>query len=127
MEIDGVKAFLEGEEDVTVAYLFGSRAKGGMGALSDIDIAVLLNRELDKQKTFDLRLRLINRISSILKTDKIDLVVMNMAPLSLNYSIISEGEILHSRDEMERVRFETHILSRYLDRKYMMKSMLKWA
>lgn len=43
---------------------------------------------------------------------------MNDAPLLLNYNIIKEGRILDSKDELERVMFETHILSRYLDRRY---------
>jgi len=43
---------------------------------------------------------------------------MNNAPLLLNYNIISEGRILDSKDELERVMFETRILSRYLDRRY---------
>ena len=118
VEIDEVKAFIEGLERVRVAYLFGSYAKGKVGPLSDVDIAVLLDGRLDKQESFDLRLRLINGISSILKTDKLDVVVMNNAPLLLNYNIISEGRILDSKDELERVMFETHILSRYLDRRY---------
>jgi len=42
---------------------------------------------------------------------------MNNAPLLLNYNIISEGRILDSKDELERVMFETRILSRYLDRR----------
>lgn len=118
MKLDGVKGFLEDQEYVSVAYLLGSGAKGGMGALSDVDIGVLLDGELDKQETLDLRLRLINCLSSILKTDNIDVMVMNTASLSLNYNIISEGKVLDSKDERKRVRFETRILSRYLDRRY---------
>lgn len=125
VEIDEVKAFIEGLERVRVAYLFGSCAKGKVGPLSDVDIAVLLDGRLDKQESFDLRLRLINGISSILKTDKLDVVVMNNAPLLLNYNIISEGRILDSKDELERVMFETHILSRYLDRRYYDKRHVK--
>ena len=118
VEIDEVKEFLKGHERVRVAYLFGSYAKGKAGPLSDLDIAVLLDGRLDKQESSDLRLRLINGISSILKTDKLDVVVMNDAPLLLNYNIISEGRVLDSKDEHERVMFETRILSRYLDRRY---------
>ena len=118
MEIDEVKAFIGRQERVRVAYLFGSYAKDKAGPLSDFDIAVLLDARLDKQESFDLRLRLINAICSILKTDKVDVVVMNNAPLLLNYNIISEGRILDSKDELERVMFETYILSRYLDRRY---------
>ena len=118
VEIEEVKGFIEKQECVRVAYLFGSHAKGRVGPLSDIDIAVLLDERLDKQERFDLRLKLINSISSILKTNKLDVVVMNNAPLLLNYNIIRKGRVLDSKDEVERVRFETHILSRYLDRRY---------
>jgi len=118
VEIEEVKAFIKRQERVRVAYLFGSYGKGKAGPLSDLDIAVLLDGRLGKREIFDLRLRLINGISSILKTDKLDVVVMNNAPLLLNYNIISEGRILDSKDELERVMFETRILSRYLDRRY---------
>ena len=91
MGINEVKAFIEGQERVRVAYLFGSYAKGKVGPLSDVNIAVLLDG-LDKQESFDLRLRLINGISSILKTDKLDVVVMNNAPLFLiTTSLAREG------------------------------------
>jgi len=118
MEIDEVRGFLGKQVYVRVAYLFGSRAKGIVGPLSDLDIAVLLDGRLNKQERFDLKLKLINGISSILKTDKLDVVVMNEATLLLNYNIIKEGKVIDSKDEAERVRFETHILSRYLDRRY---------
>jgi len=118
VEIEEVKVFIKRQERVRVAYLFGSYGKDKAGPLSDLDIAVLLDGCLDKREIFDLRLRLINGISSILRTDKVDVVIMNNAPLLLNYNIISEGKILDSKDELERVMFETHILSRYLDRRY---------
>lgn len=118
MKIDEVRGFMEKQEYVRVTYLFGSYAKDTAGPLSDLDIAVLLDECLDKQERFDLKLKLINGISAILKTDKLDVVVMNEAPLLLNYNIIKGGRILDSKDEAERVRFETRILSRYLDRRY---------
>lgn len=118
LKIAKVKAFIEEQESVRVAYLFGSYAKCKAGPLSDFDIAVLLERHLDKQESFNLKLKLINGISSILKTDKLDIVVMNNAPLLLNYNIIREGRVLNSKNELERVMFETHILSQHLDRRY---------
>jgi len=117
-EVDEIRAFIRKEEAVRVAYLFGSHATGQAGPLSDLDIAVLLDRRLGKQECFDLRLRLINGISSISKTDKVDIVLMNSAPLLLNYNVISKGRVLDSKDELQRVVFETYILSRYLDRRY---------
>jgi len=118
LKINKVKAFLKEQEHVKVAYLFGSRAEGKAGPLSDFDIAILLDRHRDKREIFDYRLKLLNDLSFILKTRKLDVVIMNNAPLLLNYNIIKEGRVLYCRDELERVRFETYVLSRYLDRKY---------
>ncbi len=79
---------LSKQEHVRLAYLFGSVAKGKAGKLSDIDIAVLLDESLNKEQRFDLQLELISDISELLKTDKIDMVVINEAPLSLKFEII---------------------------------------
>ena len=94
VEIEEVKGFIEKQECIRVAYPFGSHAEGRVGPLSDIDIAVLLDERLDNQERLDLKLRLINGISSILKTDKLDIVVMNNAPLLLNYNILQKGRVL---------------------------------
>jgi hypothetical protein len=118
LKVNEIRAFLQEQKHVKVAYLFGSRAKGRVGPLSDFDIAILLDRHLNKQESFNYRLSLLNDLSSILKTRKLDVVIMNNAPLLLNYNIIKKGKVLYCRDELARVRFETYVLSRYLDRKY---------
>jgi len=58
-----------------------------------------------------------NEMTSILKTDKVDLTVMNNAPLLLNYNIIKHGKIL-KEDIETKIRVESRILSDYLDMKY---------
>jgi hypothetical protein len=113
-----LRDFFDGFEKVKLAYLFGSSAAGRAGKLSDVDIAVLLDERLTAKERLELELELISCLSSILKTDKIDLVVMNEAPLPLKYNIIKKGIILKSADETLRVKKEAEILSRYLDRKY---------
>ncbi len=110
--------FLSKQDNVKLAYLFGSAASGKAGKLSDIDIAVMLDESLGKKEGFDLQLRLISDISSILKTDKIDLVVINDAPLSLKFEIIKANHPLFVRDRAEKVDFEQRVMSRYLDRRY---------
>ncbi len=110
--------FFSKQEQVRLAYLFGSVAKGKAGKLSDVDIAVLLDESLNKKQRFDLQLELISDISEILKTDKIDLVVINEAPLSLKFEIIKANYPLFIRDRMEKIDFEQMVMSRYLDRRY---------
>jgi len=116
--IHRLKNFFDGFEKVKLAYLFGSSVTGRAGKLSDIDIAVLLDEKLTAKERLKLELELISCLSSTLKTDKIEVVVMNEAPLLLKYNIIKNGIILKSADEALRVKKEAEILSRYLDRKY---------
>ena len=113
-----LKRFIEGQEGIVVAYLFGSYARGATGPLSDVDVAVYLDEHLNKSERFDLRLKLINETSSILKTDRVDVVVMNDAPITLNHEIIKNGKVLVAKDVEKRVEMESKILSRYLDRIY---------
>ncbi|GBE55022.1 nucleotidyltransferase domain protein [archaeon BMS3Bbin15] len=110
--------FLSKQGHVKLAYLFGSVARGEEGKLSDVDVAVLLDDSLDKKERFDLQLELISGITEILKTDGVDLVIINDAPLSLNYEIIKANYPIFVRDEAEKIDFEHGVLSRYLDRRY---------
>lgn len=109
---------LRREKRVKLAYLFGSAAKGEMGKLSDIDIGVYLDESMSEDEKFKLQLELISRLAAALKTDKIDLIVMNDAPLLLNYNIIRYGKPIKF-ETRKKVRVEASILSRYLDRKHL--------
>jgi len=114
----GVVEILSEQERVKLAYLFGSAAEGKEGKLSDVDLAVYLDESLSKKEMFNLQLKLISELTSILKTDKVDLAIMNDASISLNYEIIKANHPLLVRDEGERIDFEHGILSRYLDRRF---------
>jgi len=114
--IPKLKGFLKKQDFVSVAYIFGSAAEGKQGPLSDIDIAVLMDKTLNKKERDRKKIFLIGKISSILKTDNFDLVVMNDAPMLMKYSIIKTGRLL--RSGRERVAMETDIMSEYLDRKF---------
>jgi len=109
--------FLSEQEHVKLAYLFGSVAEGKEGKLSDFDIAVFFDEFMSKKERFNLQLKLMSEMTSILRTDKVDITVMNDAPLLLNYNIIKHGKIL--KDDIEtKIRIESRILSDYLDMKY---------
>ncbi|MCZ7401987.1 MAG: nucleotidyltransferase domain-containing protein [Candidatus Methanoperedens sp.] len=112
--------YFSGKDSVILAYLFGSTVRGDSGRLSDIDIGVMLDDQISKKDCFDLELKLMGEIAILIKKNKIDLIVLNEAPLLLAYNIIKCGIILKS-DEPKRVKFETKILSMYLDEKYYIK------
>ncbi|MCC4768730.1 nucleotidyltransferase [Methanosarcina sp. DH2] len=112
-----LREFFSRVEGVKVAYLFGSTVRGEANCLSDIDIAVLFDDTLLQKKAFDLELELIGELTVLLETNNVDLVILNNSPLLLTYNVIRDGIILKS-DEPSRVKFETKIMSRYLDERY---------
>jgi len=119
-----VTDFLQKQDPVELAYLFGSVAIQKAGKLSDIDLAIFLDESIEKKERFKIKLRLISDLENILKTDRLDLVIMNDAPISLNFEIIKANHPLFIRDKNLKVDLEHHIISRYLDRQYYDK---RWA
>lgn len=104
------------EKCINTIYLFGSRATGKNGPLSDYDIGILFVESVPSKKYFDKKLELIGKFSQFYKTDKIDLVILNNAPILLAMNVITEGKILYEKDKDYRVAFETYIMNRYYDR-----------
>lgn len=104
-------------EEVEFAYLFGSGAKGISGILSDIDIALFVDRNLAKAERFDLRLRLSSKLSSIMKKP-VDVVTLNDSSVQLSYEVIKHGKVIFCKDKSKQVDFEMETLSKYLDRRY---------
>ena len=109
-----LKEFFSKDKDVLFVYLYGSQSKGTGYLESDIDLAVYLrpgNNEfyLRKDEQFLGELAQINK--------RIDVRLVNVMPLLLKYEVISQGEIIFSRDEKARVNFETQTLCRYFEMK----------
>ncbi len=106
-------------KDVILSYLFGSYIKGNFSKLSDIDIAVLLKREIDCENYLKIKLDLSVKLSEILRNLKteIDIVILNESSITLKYQVIKYGEVIYKLDEKTRVNFETSVVDYYLDTK----------
>jgi len=100
--------------EIKLVYFFGSKIKREDGFLSDYDFAVYLE-EKDTKKLFEIKIDLINRLTKILKTDEIDLVILNTAESpELKYNIIKDGELIFEQ-EPYKVLIEPKILNEYFD------------
>lgn len=99
---------------VKLAYFFGSRALNKSGPMSDYDFAFYLD-EKDPKRRFEIRLLLIDRLSRILKTDAVDVVILNdTASQELKFNAIREGTLFY-QEEPFRVLVEPKIVDEYLD------------
>lgn len=107
-----IRARLEAEPDVLVAYLFGSEARGTAGRRSDVDVAVLLREDADVARR---HLELIAAAGEAIGGRDADVVVLNEAPAALGYRVLRDGHLLLSRDERARVAHWVRTIDRYLD------------
>ncbi len=99
---------------VVLAYIFGSTATGTRGPMSDYDFAVYLD-EPDIKKRYDIKFQLMGKLSSVLKTNKVDVAVINDTDnVYLKHAIINEGKLLFEK-EPYKVIVEPKILNEYFD------------
>ncbi len=111
---------------IQVAYLFGSQATGKATKLSDYDFAVLLNKKVKENQYSQYQLKIISELLRVVKTDHLDLVVLNDSKTSLflKYNIIKEGKVIYEKNktaENERKNLEFNVLRNWLDEQYFEK------
>lgn len=107
-----VNNFLENYPKVVFAYLFGSLTKGKVNPLSDIDIAIYLKEGADFSQE---KMTILRNLIDILRTEEIDLVLLNIAPLTLKARIVRNKKILVDKDPFLRHSFESLVLREYFD------------
>lgn len=107
-----VKKFLAASPAIIFAYLFGSLAKERATPLSDVDIAVYLRESAD---TLREREEILGNLIEIFRTDEIDLVILNTAPLPLTARIIANKKLLADKEPFLRHKFESLRLREYFD------------
>ncbi len=101
---------------VNAAYLAGSLStRTSFGHLTDVDIAILLMDQIKSDQFLDYQLYFFSELAKRLESDTIDVVILNQASLLLKLQVIKYGQILFSRDEKQRVSFETKAVMDYLD------------
>ena len=112
-------------EAVNLAYLFGSRAEklsegsslsDSVGPLSDYDFGIVISHQVKEDEGFPpaKRFKLQSRLSGLLDSE-VDLVLLNEAPIELQYNVISSGVLLFERGVKYRVEYEAKVLGRYGD------------
>ena len=89
-----LKKLFASDPRVLAVFLFGSQADGTATARSDIDLAVLFDRELglDEELTFEVAV-----CDTLGAYDDVDIMNLNRAPLTFRYRAVA-GKLLYERD-----------------------------
>src|SRR5262252_6790596 len=104
------------QSPVNAAYLAGTLSgRTAFGHLTDVDIAILLMEQIKSDQFLDYQLYFFSELAKRLESDSIDVVILNRASLLLKLQVIKYGQILFSRDEKQRISFETKAVMDYLD------------
>ncbi|MFN3762363.1 MAG: type VII toxin-antitoxin system MntA family adenylyltransferase antitoxin [Anaerolineae bacterium] len=102
-------------EEVTLAYLFGSHARRRAWAQSDVDIGVLLAGHPDDDRCFEMRLEITGDLMSLLRTNDVDVLILNQAPPALRYAVLRDGLLLFCRERQAMIEFYVRTVNEYLD------------
>jgi hypothetical protein len=114
--------YLQSHPAVVFAYLFGSLVKGKPTPLSDVDIAIFLTDGIDVAET---KLEILGRLTDILQTDEIDLVLLNTANLPLIHNVMKNHKLIADKKPFERHIFESLAMRKYFDFSIKESTMLK--
>ena len=111
------------KREIEFAYLFGSFSKNVY--FHDIDIALFLKKGFNFRDTsqfpFGYESSISGELSSELKTDRIDIVILNKADVHLIKNIINTGKLLFERNLLSRIEFENSIRKEFIDTEHFRK------
>jgi uncharacterized protein len=109
-----IKKLCQKYQEIKLMYVFGSVAREDEGVLSDYDFAVYLD-ENDDKKRFDIKINLMGELPLVLKSDKIDVVVINDTEnIYLKRDVIAEGKLIYEKEPFKMI-VEQKILNDYFD------------
>jgi predicted nucleotidyltransferase len=100
---------------IRLAYLYGSAAAGNSTPFSDVDIALVADRELVPRERLKLMLEIEVELADQCDIHDADVRIINGAPLVFRGRVACDGILLYARDEATRIEFETTTRDAYFD------------
>lgn len=111
-----ISKVLQEFSEIEIGYVFGSFLKGDF---RDIDIGLLLKGSFSSSyeaTKFAMKVgRKLEREFNF--SYEFDIRVLNFSPTNFQYRVIKEGKPIFSQTPVERIRYESELLSKYLDYK----------
>ncbi|MFZ5908172.1 MAG: type VII toxin-antitoxin system MntA family adenylyltransferase antitoxin [Nitrospirota bacterium] len=112
--LDFLKPVFRRYLEIKLVYFFGSRAGQAGGPASDYDFAVYFGG-IRSERMFSIKLDLIAKMTRMLDTDRVDIVILNVAGSpELKYAVVKEGVLIFEREPF-KVIVEPKILNEYFD------------
>lgn len=127
-KIENLKEYFEKREDIVMAFLFGSRAKGeeSFRENSDWDIAVYFKSptdkiEIEQERDYPQEQQILGDCVDILKTDNVDFITLNRASATIADAAI-RGTSLVIKDRALWLKFMLRVTSQAIDFRQFVKN-----
>ena len=112
--IDPVRSFFQADaRGAAAVYVFGSVGRSADTPASDVDVAVLFDR--DPPATLDNPARILEGDLERTLGRRVDLVALNSASADLVHRVLADGVVVLDRDRPRRLRFEVQKRNEYFD------------
>ncbi|CDF59150.1 type VII toxin-antitoxin system MntA family adenylyltransferase antitoxin [Thermobrachium celere] len=120
-KIQNLIDFFKNRDEIEAVFIIGSYGTEFQMEDSDIDFAILFNREVDILTELEIEAN----ISDILKFDNIDLVNLKKAPITLQKKTINEGREIYVRDFNRFCDYIEYVYKRFRDEIYFINNFYK--
>lgn len=118
-DINALEGYFKQEKGILIAYLFGSQCQKEIvkskGKPRDIDIAILFDHDVSLRELLTIRAD----ITSLFRTEKIDVVPLNNASPLLKYEVVAGGRVIYKKGDDILFNFEMKALSHFMDTHYL--------
>lgn len=121
--INKIAGYFAAKPEVVAVYLFGSYARGREKELSDIDLGILLERDVLSAQN-DLRTSYLIDLARILRKD-LHIVIMNSAGEGVLAQIFKHGKCIFQRNPRTLASFRTASFSMIAEFGYLRAMMEK--
>ena len=108
--LNELAAWAQTQAEIIALYLYGSQAKETSNALSDVDVAILAQPDLSREQLWRLEDRWMAQWP-----ERVDLRVLNLAPLPVRYEVTAHGQRLWAADVRIVAEIESLIWRQYWD------------
>lgn len=112
-----IRRVVGADDNILLVYLFGSAVTGKYHAGSDIDIGVLLRSCPGRLLCAKESLLLSDKLANALATDRIDLIILNIADPLLSFEVAIKGMLVFERRLGLADEFRLKAVKMYMDAK----------
>ncbi|MCL5966462.1 MAG: nucleotidyltransferase domain-containing protein [Deltaproteobacteria bacterium] len=113
---NAIRSVLKDYPFVAAAWLFGSRASGSQGPMSDADIAILLGRSAPTgRRLIHAEDEMAARLAKPLKVKDVDLVALNSQGLVFRHNVLRTGRLVYDADRRYRIAFTQRVIVNFCD------------